>query len=230
MAVASAEVARASSSPPPRPRLAATVLRRPRVRRPPDGGNAAESQRPIARAVLGGRGPPVVDGQTVGRVTGNGVFRYTGHCGRGAHTDRRVPRPCHRVALAGCVPPGRRRRRAAAWSQRRRHCCLRPPQATQFFPVELRQRRRAEQLEGGRGRGVRDIRPAHGHRGRASRVQRRGRVADQVLVPLGVQPAVPEPLHRLHVLLRFSQLLFQLDLHRFFQGACGTIEVSSYLS
>lgn len=228
MAVASAaaEVARAASSPPPPRRLATTVLRRP-----PDGGNATESQRPIARAVLGGRGTPVVDGQAVGRVTGNGVFRHAGHRGRGAHTDRRVPRPGHRVALAGRVPPGRRRqRRTAARPQRRRHRRLRPSQATQLFPVELRQRRRAEQLEGGRGGGVRDIRPAHGHRDRASRVQRRGRVADQVLVSLGVQPAVPEPLHRLHVLLRFRQLLFQLDLHRFFQGACGTIEVSSYLS
>lgn len=171
----------------------------------------------------------MVDVETVGRVTGNGVFRHTGHRGRGAHTDRRVPRPGHRVALAGRVPPGRRRRTAARLP-RRRHRRLRSPQATQFFPVELRQRRRAEQLEGGRGRGVRDIRPAHGHRDRPSRVQRRGRVADQVLVSLGVQPAVPEPLHRLHVLLRFRQLLFKLDLHRFFQGARWMIEMSSYLS
>jgi len=88
----------------PRPR--ATIRRNSRVLRPPDDGVAAKRQ-PSVTGAFGGRGPPVVDVQTVRRVTGDSVFWDTGHRGLGAHTDRGLPGPGHWVAHVGRVPPGR---------------------------------------------------------------------------------------------------------------------------
>lgn len=179
------------------------------------GGCDVGAARPlVANLLVVGRGPAVVRDQAgARRIPGDCVFRHAAGRGRGAHTDRRVPRPGHRVAHDGRLPPGGHGR---APRERRRR---RAPQTSQLLPVELRQQRRAEQLEDRGGRHVRRVRAAHGHRGRAPGLQRGGRVADQVLVSVGVRPAVPEPVHRVHVLLRFRQLLLQFGLHRFFQGA-----------
>lgn len=157
----------------------------------------------------------MVHGLVVGGTSGGRVPRHTVGRGRGARTDRRVPRPGHRLAHDDRVPSGRRRRRQTGTPGQRRPAA----QASRFLLAQLHQQRRTEQLEDGRGRRVRRVRPADRHRGRAPRLQRRGRVAHQALVPLGVRPAVPAPVHRVHVLLRLRQLLFQLGVHSFFQGS-----------
>lgn len=164
--------------------------------------------------VVGRRGPTVVRDRTGARhVPGDCVFRHADGRGRGAHTDRRVPRPGHRVADDGRLPP---RGSGRAPRERRLRHRRRAPQAPQLLSAELRQQRRAEQLEDRGGRHVRRVRAAHGHRGRAPGLQRGGQMVDQVLIPVGVRPAVPEPLHRVYVLLRLRQLLFQFGLHRIF--------------
>lgn len=147
-----------------------------------------------------------------------------GRC-RGARTDCRVPRPGHRLANVDRVPPGRDGRRAAVAGHRGGR---RPSPAPFVFPAQLRgRRRRDEQLEDGRGRDVRRVCPAGRHRGRAPWLQRGRRMADQILVPERVRPAVPKPVYRLHVLLRLSQLLFELGVHRFFQGECRRLGIHS---
>lgn len=123
---------------------------------------------PVADVPVG-LAPAVVLGTTVHLLPGRRVRRHPGGRGRGAHTDRRVPRPGHRMADVDCVPSGRR---PVVPSQRPGHRCCRTSQAAKLLPTELHQQRRVKQLEDGRGRLVRGICPADRHRGRAPGLQR----------------------------------------------------------